>query len=360
MIFLLLIILLLTNNNSMDNNNNNMYNNNYYNDYYNVFGDSYEDIINKRKKEQENMEKELYIKKEFEDDLIEEEYEIARIDKEIVIENQEIFYPQLPDYDCWQSFLNRKLTDKEQNILNNYIIENNTNFQIKSLKYNLILNGFFTIPKLTKNNGNCLFESLSYLGFGKASEIRKNISALLLLVKNNCDFFPNRNICPEELFNNCNDVQVVKDAKTNTIYEYDYDMMITDLYTNHSWTRLPMELILLTISRIYEINIHIFSNKSDYVNKVSAWQNDDYDMETIYLGHLNEEHYLPVFKIDYEITKEPLLMDEVINSYPIYINAKKKYNKWGKKMAKMKTLINHNSFYNFDDFNNFDNFDMHT
>jgi hypothetical protein len=86
-----------------------------------------------------------------------------------------------------------------------------------------------------------------------------------------------------------------------------------------------MELILMTISRIYEVQIKIFSNKSEYVNTITTL---DYD-EIIYLGHINEEHYIPVIELDADIAVEQLLMEEYMKSYPIYVSAKHKYHKWG-------------------------------
>ena len=116
---------------------------------------------------------------EFEDDIINADYEFTSTDIE---ENQfdstidsDIFYPIIPDFDLWESFLNRSLEKKERGVIHDYLLENDTNLQIKALHYNLISNGPYSIPKLTKNNGNCLFESLSYLGYGTPSEIRKNI-----------------------------------------------------------------------------------------------------------------------------------------------------------------------------------------
>lgn len=279
---------------------------------------------------------------EFEDRMLNVDFEFSNIndnqgdDQYDITTNSDIFYPTTPDFDLWESFLSRSLEKEEKKIFHNYLLENDTNLQIKSLHYNLILNGSYSIPKLTKNNGNCLFESLSHLGYGASSEIRKNIAALLLLVKNDYNFFPGLNTCPEELFINCNDVDVVKDGNTGQVYEYDYNIMIIDLYTNHSWSRLPMELILMAISRIYEIHIKIFSNKSEYINVVSVWNSnneDNSDINTVYLGHLNEEHYVPVIKLDNEISSNSLIMDEFYNFYPKYISAKKEYNKWRKEMV---------------------------
>lgn len=282
---------------------------------------------------------------EFEDDIMDADFEFTSIENDDSQgeQNTDIFYPTLPDFDFWESFLNRKLKDKEYEIIHDYLLENDINLQIKSLHYNIILNGIFTIPKLTKNNGNCLFESLSHLGYGKASEIRKNIAALLLLVRYDNYFFPNRNACPEELFIDCNYENIVKDKNTGMVYEYNYDAMIVDLYTNHSWSRLPMQLILMTISRIYEVHIKIFSNKSEYINTVSIWDSDEEDIETIYLGHLNEEHYIPVIKLNEDIAKDDFLMDEFMKNYPRYISAKKNYHKWGKHVSMSMGLYGNNS-----------------
>lgn len=274
---------------------------------------------------------------EFEDDIINADYEFTSTDIEettnYITDDSEIFYPSVPDFDLWESFLNRSLENKERELIHDYLLENDTNSQIRALHYNLISNGPYSIPKLTKNNGNCLFESLSYLGYGRPSEIRKNIAALLLLVKHDYDFFLERDTCPEELFINCNDIELVKDKNTGRVYEYDYDAMIVDLYTNHSWSRLPMEMILMTISRVYEVHIKIFSNKSEYINVVSIWNSNNLDIDTVHLGHINEEHYVPVIKIDDEIISNSSLMDEFIKSYPKYISAKNEYHKWGKQIS---------------------------
>jgi hypothetical protein len=325
-----------------------------YNDYYDQYNNDYSNsnFSQNHNKKIKNTYNEII---EFEEDIMDTDFEFTRTDENDlnINESSDLFYPTIPDFDYWELFLNRKLKEKEQRIIHDYLLENDINSQIKSLHFNLVLNGTFTIPKLTKNNGNCLFESLSYLGYGKSSEIRKNIAALLLSVKNNYDFFPNKNICPEEMFTNCNDVELVKDEISNKVYEYDFDAMVVDLYSNHSWARLPMELILMTISRIFEINIKIFSNKSEYINTVSVWDASD-DIETVYLGHLNEEHYVPVIKISEDITKDSFLMDEFTKCYPIYTSAKKNYHKWGKNMAMNLGLYGNNIQNTSTDTNSYD------
>jgi hypothetical protein len=297
-------------------------------------------------------------KQEFEEDIIDEDFEFVNIGSEDDLDNiynQDVIYPIMPDIDLWESFLNRSLTKKEKEFFHDYLIEKDTNLQIKFLYFNMMANGYYLIPKLTKNNGNCFWESLSHLGFGKSSEIRKNIAALLLLVKNDYSFFPNLNTCPEELFLNCNDVEVVRDKNTNLVYEYDYNMMVIDLYKNHSWTRLPMELIMMTVSRVYEINIKIFSNKSEFVQTVTVWNDEE---DTVYLGHINEEHYIPITKIDDELTQNFTLIEDIIKIYPRYISAKKNYKKWINSVTTFNETSNLESFetQNEDKTNNTNNY----
>ncbi len=140
----------------------------------------------------------------------------------------DLWYPEKPDIDLWESFLNRNLTYEEKELMLEVVVENDLNKQIKALKYNILdLNCF--IPKLTNNNGNCLFESLACLGLGENNLgiehdkiIRDNLSSVLLYVRNCSDFFPNVNISPEEIFNNSNDVEFIRFKKTNEVWEYNY------------------------------------------------------------------------------------------------------------------------------------------
>ena len=295
-------------------------------------------------------------------DVIDDEFEFISLDNtNDIIQDKNLSYPSLPDFDYWINFLNRPLKYDENQILYDYFFENDMNLQIKSLHYNLISNGAFTIGKLTKNNGNCLFESLSYLGYGDSLDIRKNIGALLLSVKNDCNFFPHKKICPEELFINHNDIGLVKEKYTGKIYEYDYDAMVLDLYKNNSWTRLPMELILMALSRVYEIQFKIYSNKSEYVHCISVWTPTDTNIDVVYLGHINEEHYVPVVKLNDDIVKNYELMDEYMKNYPVYTSAKKNYHNWAKNITSnyiYDTNTNSQLSYDLEQINNLDDFDF--
>jgi len=198
---------------------------------------------------------------------------------------------------------------------------------------------------MTTNVGNCLFESIASLGLGNNNlgikpsiMIRKNLAAILLLVKTEVGFFPNLpNLTPEEIFLNQNEIEMIKDTNTNQIYMYDYDMMIYDLNLNYSWTRLPMEFLLMTISRIYQVEILIYHNKTDYVNKINVWDkinnNVSYiEIEKIRLGQINEEHYFPLLELVDELKSNPDTIDEILEIEIKYDKYSKLFKKWSKIM----------------------------
>jgi hypothetical protein len=275
--------------------------------------------------------------------IINEQIESNDISSEEKILKNELglWYPDKPDIDLWESYLNRELTLKEKNILLDVVMEKELNNCIKGLQQNLLGNNCF-IPSLTNNNGNCLFESLGILGYGDNDlniqphiMIRNNLSSMLLYMRNIEDFFPNLSITPEEIFNNSNEVEFVKNNKTGEVYVYNYDMMICDLRTNYSWERLPTELILMTISRIYQVKILIYHNKTQYVNEVNVWKGKipDESIDIIRLGHINEEHYIPVLKLDDELCDDIETIHTISKLKIKYDTKKINYNEWAKNMA---------------------------
>jgi hypothetical protein len=262
-----------------------------------------------------------------EEEIINEEYDFIDINSanEYEIEGEKTEYPSKPDIGQWKEYLNRQLTMIEDEYVENYTNEIFMNMQIKTLYENVLENGYFIIPQLTNINQNSFWESLSHLGFGTSNEIRKNIAVLLLLKKDDYDFFPKLNTCPEEMFFNNNSTLLVRDKYTYQIYNYDYNMMIIDLYSNYSWYRLPTELILLAVSKLYQININIFSNKTKQIQKISAYDDEE---ETIYLGCINDSHYIPIKKLDDDLSKNTEIAEELIRTYPVYISSQKIYKKW--------------------------------
>jgi len=254
------------------------------------------------------------------------------------------WYMENYDIDFWENVLGRKLYSDEMKLIHGIWNENSLNLNIKMLQKSIIQHHCY-IKSMTTNVGNCLFESIASLGLGNNNlgikpsiMIRKNLAAILLLVKTEVGFFPNLpNLTPEEIFLNQNEIEMIKDTNTNQIYMYDYDMMIYDLNLNYSWTRLPMEFLLMTISRIYQVEILIYHNKTDYVNKINVWDkinnNVSYiEIEKIRLGQINEEHYFPLLELVDELKSNPDTIDEILEIEIKYDKYSKLFKKWSKIM----------------------------
>ena len=251
-------------------------------------------------------------------------------------DNNNYWFPERPDIDLWEVYLNRKLTEEEKEILSNVFEEEDTNKQIQKIKSNISGSNCF-IPKLTKSNGNCLFESLSILGLGENNlgiegpeMLRNNRASVLLYVRNCYNFFPNLSLTPEEIFDNSNEVDMIKNSKTNTVYIYNYDLMICDLRTKYKWKRLPTELILMAVSRIYQVKILIHHNNSQYINEINVWAGHipDESIDVIRLALINEEHYVPIMQIPNELLNDFDTIQAIGKINLEYSDALGDYQKW--------------------------------
>lgn len=241
------------------------------------------------------------------------------------MEAEDVYYPKTSDVETWESFLNRELTMEEKLYLMDVVIEKGLNKEIYCLQENLKRDGTLYIPKLTSNLGNCLFESLEILGYGDAEQIRKNVSAVMTLCSKDVSFFPFIHQSLHNIFTNSNDIATVLDKDENKSYKYNYDMMLVDLYSNHSWSRLPTELILMIISRIYKIEILISHNNTQYITKINVW-NDMPIIASIRLGQLNEEHYVPIQQITNATSAD------IVTKKIKYVKAKNRFHKWAKEL----------------------------
>ena len=254
------------------------------------------------------------------------------------------WYMQNYDINFWENILSRNLERYERKIIHGVWNENSLNIDIQVLQKNLIKHHCY-IKSITNNTGNCLFESLALLGLGDNdlgistySMIRKSLATVLLMSKTEIGFFPKIDLTPEELFKNINDIEFVKDKKTGEVYEYDYDMMIYDLSTSFSWERLPTEFILMVVSRIYNVEIKIYHNKSDYVNIINVFEN--ISVEIIRLGQINEEHYFPILEIPDDLKNDPEVIQEILNTKVIYNKCINQFKKWSKTMMDSFSLNN--------------------
>lgn len=190
----------------------------------------------------------------------------------------------------WSGFLKRELTRDEMKIFHTIWAEDALNNDIKKLQQ-VLKKKNYVIKCKTNNNGNCLFESLKALDIGinnfnipEEEFIRLQLSDILYKESNNRYFFPNNTLSPKEIYSNI-----------NVEYTINYEQMLNDLKTNHSWKKLPGELILMGISKVYNVSIIIHHNKSDYQNIIDCCDSTESGTKrVIHLGQINEEHYLPV------------------------------------------------------------------
>ena len=274
-------------------------------------------------------------------------------------ENLNEWYMGNFDIDFWENILSRNLDMDEKKIIHGIWNENSLNIDIQVLQKNLIKHNCY-IKSITNNVGNCLFESLASLGLGDNdlaisthAMIRKSLANILLMVKTEVGFFPKINLTPEELFKNINEIEFIKDKTTGQVYEYDYDMMIYDLNSSFSWERLPTEFLLMVVSRIYDVEIRIYHNKTDFVNIINVFDTNDNNQDIVRLGQINEEHYFPLLEIPNELKNDLDVIDEILNTKVQYNQCLNKFKKWSKiMMDSISSNDNFNNNYNVDTLRN--------
>ena len=236
------------------------------------------------------------------------------------------------DIDKWEKKLNRNLNIEEKILFVKVLNEKEINKKIFYFKKIIMKSNCF-IKAITNYEGNCLFESLISLGItdnligdNKNMLLRENISSILLENENNKDFFPNLKISPKEIFNNMNEIETIKED--NKEKKYDYHMMIDDLKKNGSWKNLPTELILMIISRIYNLKIIIFHDRTHYTSEINQYYDEKYNI--IRLGLIGEEHYFPILELDKELHDNPDVIKEILDKKIEYNNYKNIFKSWSK------------------------------
>ena len=263
------------------------------------------------------------------------------------LDNINEWYMENYDIDFWENILSRKLDKDERKIIHGIWNETSLNVDVKVLQKNIIKYNCY-IKSITNNIGNCLFESLASLGVGDNdlgisthNMIRKSLASVLLLAKTEIGFFPKINLTPEEIFTNANEIEFIKDKKTGEVYLYDYDMMIYDLNSSYSWERLPTEFILMALSRIYQVEIRIYHNSTDFINKINVFENVPENI--IRLGQINEEHYFPLLEIPDELKNDHDVINEILNTKIVYEKCLKQFKKWSKIMMDSMISVNNTS-----------------
>lgn len=202
-------------------------------------------------------------------------------------------FPRTINMFQWTKYLNRELNNEEKGLFNNVRIEKILNMQIEKINENIKKNDL-EISYLAPLDGNCLFESFSKLGIGNNSdELRKAICYLMIIFKDYKNFFPDQTETISELFTTFNEIEYVHCKQDSRIYKYTFDVMCQDLYEACNWSRLPTQLILMFVSKIFNLNI-IIVQESGFEHNICM---GDKDAMTIHLAHLSECHYMPIDKV---------------------------------------------------------------
>jgi len=118
--------------------------------------------------------------------------------------------------------IGRNLKMEEKFMIINYLNELKINNKLKNL-YNICNEKNLYCPKLTSNDGNCLFESLVYNNIGlSVKDLRVGIAKLMYIFKNIKNLFETREETLEEIFMNTNEIEYVYNKVNNIKGENNY------------------------------------------------------------------------------------------------------------------------------------------
>ena len=226
--------------------------------------------------------------------------------------------PKTPNIKKWEIYLERRLSLKEKILLKKTQNEISINKDIMNLAINLKNDNLY-IPELSVSDGNCLYESLNYhLKEKNLLDIRKSVANFMRLFKNQKNIFSNNEYSLNELFMFQNEIKYILNKADNKLYNYNFDVMCSDLECDGSWERLPIELILMCVSYLYDVQITICHDNGFMHNII----NTDNLNKNIYIGLLGEFHYIPL-----EIKKEgdP---DDITDNVVLYNKYIDKFHNW--------------------------------
>lgn len=224
----------------------------------------------------------------------------------------------------WTKYLNRELNMEETCLFNSVRMEKIMNIQLNKINETIKIRNL-EISNASVIDGNCLFDSLSSLGYGNnADELRKSISYLMYIFKDYKNFFNDQEESLSELFANFNEIELVHCKTDSKIYKYNFEIMCQDMYESCNWTRLNTQLILMFISKIFNINITIIHDNG-FETTIHIGDENAVD---VFLAHVGEAHYLPISKIE---DTENLKNIE-------YKNMKNQFLKWASQQSILKSM----------------------
>ena len=239
-------------------------------------------------------------------------------------------YPKTVKKSKWEHFLGRPLQPFEDCLLYNVLFEIKFNKRMAKLYENCITHNYY-VPELTNLHGNCLFESLVFHGIGTSvMDLRKGLAYIMYQFRDYKGFLENnKDSTLKELYILYTDKdEYVYCKQDNKLYKYSYEIMCQDLATDCSWGNLHAELLLLVVSRIYNVQFEVTANEFEKITYRHAFENGEEmnHLPIIRLGHIFENHYVPIDLIQNATDLKPLFYNE----------EKIKFHKWGITMVRMK------------------------
>lgn len=158
----------------------------------------------------------------------------------------------------WKIKLNRKLLKREKKIITNAKHEYFMNISVNDVQKKINKLGF-KISNLSGLYGNCLYESIGF-DVGDHYKIIKKKVHLEMKRSKDIPLINNSEMTLLELFNIYNEIEFVKVNGIRT--KYTYNLMLTDLLQNNGWQRMPTEILLNVLSKVYNKKIIIFHTAS--------------------------------------------------------------------------------------------------
>lgn len=267
------------------------------------------------------------------------DYEMELFNELSPEEKRHLKFPRSLVSRTWRKYLKRNLTPKEYYILENYKTELKLNKDVSGLHEKCFINNLY-VPLLSNSDGNCMFQSLNYHKIGSSIvSLRRGLATIMYLFKDQKNFIWSDTTL-KEMFDPFNDIEYVarnikstneygEEVITKKFYKYTFNIMCQDLSNNYSWGKLPTELILRVISYLYKVEIVIINSSPDSVDiTINSHQNVEEGvpaLRRIYLGQLDESHYLPIEMLKDGEEAEPIF----------YMDAHDKFFAWADNMEVM-------------------------
>jgi hypothetical protein len=164
------------------------------------------------------------------------------------------------------------------------------------------------IAKEVPHDGDCWYHSMTHSGFSKnPQQLRSGIAYLFELFADVKGIFPNQ---PESSLRTMFDIfdkQYVYDHDKFCMVPYSFETMCRDMRIVGSWMNLPMHLIILFASLLFDLEFLVYTSiPSRPITRV-VWDETvgkKYSNQ-ILLGQVGDIHYVPVEKYVEPVAKFP-------------------------------------------------------